>query len=96
MNSITRAKYAEYITTGISLVIQETGLPWPDTTIIITKPWCELAELDTLIGWPIYVTEMQSSYDFHLSIPANEESSRKLLKSFDEYLNLYSLDLEDV
>lgn len=96
MNRITRAKYAEYISTGIIFATQETGLPWPDTTIIITKPWSELAELYTLLGWPIYITEMSSAYDFHLSIPANEESSRKLLTSFDEYLNLYHLDLEDV
>lgn len=96
MNSITRAKYAEYISAGIRFATQETDLPWPDTTIIITKPWSELAELDTLVGWPIYITEMQSPYDFHLSFPANEESSRKLLEYFDEYMNLYSLDLEDV
>ena len=96
MDIFTRTKYADYIATGVRFATQEKGLPWPDTTIIITKPWSELSKLDTLLGWPIYVTEMQSAYDFHLSIPANEESSRKLLKSFDEYLNLYSLDLEDV
>lgn len=95
MNQITRNKYAEYIASGVRLAIQETGITWPDTTIIITHSWSELAKLDTLIGWPIYITEMSSPYDFHLSFPANNETERRLLKAFDEYMNIYYLDLSD-
>ena len=92
MNQKIRSEYADYIADGIRFAINETGLNWPSDTVIITKPWCKLAEYNDLLGFAIFVTQMESAYDFHLAFKAENEKEYKLLEVFDEYLNLYKME----
>lgn len=92
MNMQKRSQYAEYISNGIRFAEQETGRTWPEKTVIITKPWIDLAELDNIIGFPIFVTEISSEDSFNLSFPASYTDSYLLLKSFNEYLNIYRME----
>lgn len=93
MNQETKSKYADYIAEGLRVTMNETGLSWPSDMIIITKPWCELAEIDNLLGFDVFVTEMESAYDFNLAFKSYHEKEYKLLRAFSEYLRLTTLEI---
>ena len=92
MNIALRNNYAEYIAKGIRYSEQSTGLKFPDNTIIITSPFRALSELDSILGYPIYITGIETSADFHISFPSKEVFCIQLLKAFNEYLNLYIME----
>ena len=92
MNIALRSNYAEYIAKGIRYSEQSTGLKFPDNTIIITSPFRALSELDSILGYPIYITGIETSADFHISFPSKEVFCIQLLKAFNEYLNLYIME----
>ena len=94
MNIALRSNYAEYIAKGIRYSEQSTGLKFPDNTIIITSTFSALSELDSILGYPIYVTEIETSADFHISFPSKEVFCLKLLMAFDDYLNFYIMEKE--
>ena len=92
MNIALRSNYAEYIAKGIRYSEQLTDLKFPDNTIIITSPFSPLSELDSILGYPIYITGIETSADFHISFPSKEVFCIQLLKAFNEYLNLYIME----
>ena len=92
MNIALRSNYAEYIAKGIRYSEQSTGLKFPDNTIIITSPFRALSELDSILGYPIYVSEIEISADFYISFPSKEVFCIPLLKAFNNYLNLYIME----
>ena len=92
MNIALRSNYAEYIAKGIRYSEHATGLKFPDNTIIITSPFSALSELDSILGYPIYVSEIETSNDFNISFPSKEVFCLQLLKAFNVYLNLYIME----
>ena len=92
MNIERRSKYADYIADAMRFAAKETGLQWPDETIIVAKSYSELAGIDDIIGMRVFVMDMPSSFDFFVAFPALFEVEQKLQKAFGEYQGLYSLD----
>ena len=92
MNAETRSKYAEYIAEAIRFSIKETGLKWPEETILVVKSYSSLAEIDEIIGVKIFVMDMPSSYEFSVAFPSCYNDEYKLQKAFNEYQEIYSLD----
>ena len=92
MNIAIRSNYAEYIAKGIRYSEQSTGLKFPDNTIIITSTFSALSELDSILGYPIYITGIETSADFHISFPSKEVFCLQLLRAFKDYLNRYILE----
>ena len=92
MNAETRSKYAEYIAGAIRFAIKETGLIWPDETMLVVKSYSPLAEIDEIIGMKIFVMDMPSSYEFFVAFPSCHHNKYKLQKAFNEYQEIYSLD----
>lgn len=89
----TRAKYAEHLAGAIRFAEKETGLKWPDETIIVAKSYSELSEIDEIIGIKIYVMDMPSSYEFFVAFPSCLEKERGLQKAFSEYQELYPMSI---
>jgi len=89
MNIALRSNYVEYIAKGIRYSEHATGLKFPDNTIIITSTFSALSELNSILGYPIYITEIETSADFHISFPSKEVFCIQLLRAFNDYLNLY-------
>ncbi len=94
MNIALRSNYAEYIAKGIRYSEQSTGLKFPDNTIIITSSFSALSELDSILGYPIYVAEIETSKHFQISFPSKEVFCIQLLRAFKDYLNLYIMEKE--
>ncbi len=94
MNIALRSNYAEYISKGIRYSEQSTGLKFPDNTIIITSPFSALFELDSILGYPIYVAEIETSKHFHISFPSKEVFCLQLLRAFNDYLKRYIMEKE--
>ena len=94
MNIALRSNYAEYIAKGIRYSEQSTGLKFPDNTIIITSSFSALSELDSILGYPIYITGIETSADFHISFSSKEVFCIQLLRAFKDYLNLYIMEKE--
>ncbi len=92
MNIALRSNYAEYIAKGIRYSEQSTGLKFPDNTIIITSTFSALSELDSILGYSIYVSEIETFTDFHISFPSKEVFCLQLLRAFDDYLNHYIME----
>ncbi|HAR37926.1 MAG TPA: hypothetical protein DCS09_04750 [Porphyromonadaceae bacterium] len=88
MNAEKRAKYADYIAAAVRYAIQETGLKWPEATILVVKSYSELAGVDSIIGFQVYVMDMPSSFDFFVAFPAAYTNKYKLQKAFLEYMEL--------
>ncbi len=86
-----RDELAEYIAKGIRYAARETKLQWPEDMIIVATSFCELSELDAILGIKIYLMDMPSSFDFFVAFPSENETSYKLQKAFLEYLELYEL-----
>ncbi len=92
MNIALRSNYVEYIAKGIRYSEQSTGLKFPDNTIIITSTFSALSELDSILGYSIYVSEIETFTDFQISFPSKEVFCLQLLKAFNDYLNIYTLE----
>jgi len=95
MNKETRTKYADYIAEGIRYIQKESKLTLPEGTILIVKSYSPLASLDDIIGLKIFVYDIPNPSDFFIVFPSENIKQYKLLKYFNEYLQLYSLDLGD-
>jgi len=89
-----RAKYASVIAKCIRKATMDTRITWPGHTILVVKSYSELAELNNIIGLPIYVMDMPSAYDFFIAFPSDEINHYKLQKAFQEYLDLYGSELD--
>ena len=94
MEKERRSKLADYIASAIRFASKETGLEWPEETILVAKSYEELAELNEIIGMKIYIMNMPSAYSFFVAFPAENIGSALLQKAFLEYLDLY--DLSDI
>jgi hypothetical protein len=92
MNLQRRAVYAEYIASALRFAELETKLKWPEETCIVTTSYGELASLDEILGWPILVMDMPSSYEFFVAFPPMCSKVAGLQKAFLEYLDLYNID----
>ena len=87
MNKQTRNKYAEYIATVAQQALTDSGIRgYPDETILCVSVHSELAELENIIGWPIYVIDMPSSYDMTIAIPSGSDEHDRLVTAFREAL----------
>jgi len=89
MNKESRVAYAEYLAKCLREAANETGIKWPDNTILCVKAWTEIAELDEIIGIKIFVVDIPSPFDLFFSFPSKNEDSYKLLKAFRENLELF-------
>ena len=92
MDQNTRSSYANYIAKCIRVATQETGIQWPDDTILCVKSYSELAELDEIIGMKIWVMDMPSAYDFFPAFPSKNIDCYKLQRVFRENLELFVMD----
>lgn len=93
MKTDQREKYAEYISKGIQFALKQTGLSmFPDETVIVAAVGSPLSQIDTIVGIPVFVADNNSTFEFSLSFPAENESALKLLAAFREYENLYDMD----
>ena len=92
-----RSQYAEYISAGVRFALKETGLKqFPDSTVIVvSRSYSSLCGLEQIIGFPVVVSDISTSMNFHLAFNSDEESSYKLLVAFTEYLELYEMDCEE-
>jgi hypothetical protein len=84
---LARSEIAEYIAEGIRYASKETGMIWPEKTVIVTHSTSELAELDDLLGWPIMIMDIPSGYPFFVAFPSEELDKAALQKSFLEFLD---------
>ncbi len=92
MNIETRIKYADYIAKCIREASIETGVNWPEETILVVKSYSELANIDEIIGMKIWVMDMPSSFDLFVAFPSENVDCYKLQKAFRE--NVESFDLQ--
>ena len=95
MEQKTRSKYADYIAAAIRSVQQESGLTFPEGTILITKTYNELSGINEIIGLKVFVCNIPSPYDFYIAFPSEHEKYYKLQKYFQEYLDTYDLTFEE-
>ena len=88
-----RSQYADYISAGIRYALIESGLKqWPESTVIIAPLLTsDLALIDSLLGFKVIVSDIPTSFDFHLAFESDEVSSYKLLTYFTEYCELNSI-----
>ena len=93
MNQKTRSNWAEYIAEGLRFAEKETNLTWPNEIIIITKPWCELAEINEILDTKIFVIDTDSAYDFAVAFKSENEKKYKLLEAFKEYMQLTTIEI---
>ena len=86
-------KYCEFIARGVRYAQKENhGVFFPESTIVVVDYLSDLANYDSILGWNIFVSISHSSYSLRLAIPSENEKERKLLKSFDEFLDFNSID----
>ena len=92
-----RSQYTEYISAGVRFAMKETGIKqWPESTVIVvTQSTSELCNFDQIIGFPVVVSNIPTSYDFHLAFSSDEEANYKLLTAFTEYCELYEMEYND-
>ena len=93
MNQETRSIWADYIAEGLRFAEKETNLTWPEETIIITKPWCELAEINEILDMKVFVIDTDSAYDLAVAFKAKNEKEYKLLGAFKEYMQLTTIEI---
>lgn len=89
-----RSEYAEYIGEAIRFAVKQSGIKLPDTTILVVKGYSELSYLDDILGLPIYVMDMPSTYEFFLAFPS-ACNDNEIQRNFQEYLDLYPLNITE-
>jgi len=89
-----RSKWVKYISAGVRYALEETGKKhFPDSTLLIVfNGYHDLAQFDQIIGFNILISNISSSYDFCLAFDVEEVSDYKLLKAFDEFIQLNSVE----
>ena len=90
-----REKLANYIAEGLRYAMRETGLEWPEDTIIVTKSYDELAEKDDILGMKVYVVDALGPFEWFVGFLSENVNSYKLQKELLEYIDLYPYPLED-
>lgn len=95
MKTARRSQYADFIAKGIQYAIKESRLEWPASTILVTTPFSEMAEIDEIMGMRIFVTGIPTSFDFFPAFPAEYTEKYKLFKYFMEYMELYAIEEEE-
>lgn len=91
MKTEIRANYANNIADAIRFTMKETGLEWPEETILIVKRYSPLAEIDEIVGLKIFVSDMPSSFEYFVAFPSCHQSAYKLQKAWSEYHEIYNL-----
>ena len=94
MHQELRSKYAEYIAEAIKYIQKESKLTLPEGTILITKSYTGLYDIDDIIGIKLFVCDIPSAYDFYIAFPSENEKYYKMQKYFQEYLDLYPFDID--
>ena len=89
-----RSKWANYISAGVRYALEETGKRhFPDSTrIIVFNDYHDLAQFSQLLGFNILMSNISTSYDFCLAFDSEETSNYKLLKAFDEFIQLNNVE----
>ena len=90
-----RETLASYIAEGLRYAMRETGLEWPEGTVIVTKSYNELAEKDDLLGMKVYVVDALGPFEWFVGFLSENVNSYKLQKELMEYIDLYPYPLED-
>jgi hypothetical protein len=86
--------YIDYIAEGIRYALKNTKLKeFPEDTIICVVSYSPLTGLDTICGFPIFICNIDTSFEFFLAFKAHNEKYYKLLTSFKEFLEMYPLEL---
>jgi len=92
MDKEVRVRYAEYIAECMREALTETGLKsYPDDVILCVSRYVELAVLDDILGMPIYIIDIPSSYDVTIAILSKKRQYLPLVKAFrkaTEYIDL--------
>lgn len=91
MEAEIRANYANNIADAIRFAMKETGLEWPEETILIVKSYSPLAEIDEIIGMKIFVSDIPSTFEYFVAFPSCHQSAYRIQMSFRDYLEIYSL-----
>ena len=86
-----RSEYVQYMAGGLRYIKQITEHEAPDDTIIICKSYCELAELDEILGMPIYVSNIPSPFNFFIAFKSKNPTQAKAQAVFLEYMETYEL-----
>jgi len=94
MEPATRSKYASYIADVIRYTTAECGINWPASTIIVTKSYIELADIDEIVGMKIFIGYVPPQCDFFFSIAAADEDERRLLRAAREYMDIHYMVVE--
>ena len=84
-----RDKITDYIVAGLQYAMMETGLEWPDDTIIVTKTYSEIADVDEMLGMKVYVVDVLRPFEWFVGFPSENIESYKLQRKLMEYIDLY-------
>lgn len=95
MNQEIRSKYATYISAAIRYIQKESGLVLPEDTILITKSYTGLYEIDDMIGLKVFVCDIPSAFDFYIAFPSENMQYYKMQRYFQEYLDSYPFDIDE-
>ena len=95
MESEKRSKLASYIAEGLRYAMRETGLEWPEDTVIVTKSYNEMADIDEILGMKVYIVDALDPFEWFVGFPSENAYSCKLQKELMEYIDLYPYPLED-
>lgn len=87
-----RAKYADYIAEGLRYAEIDTNIKWPEDTIIIVHKLDWLTCCDKIVGFNVYVMDIDTSTPFTIGFKSGNERHYKLLSSFREYTQLYDME----
>ena len=90
-----RSVYVEYIAAGLRYASEQTGKQWPGSTVVVTKTYSKLAEVDDIMGMDVLVMDMPSSYEFFVAFRSCFESDYKLQTAFLEYMELYPFEAKE-
>jgi hypothetical protein len=69
-------------------------LKWPKETIFVTRSYEELADLNEILGMPVYIMDLPGPLDMFVAFPASDIAYKKLQKAFLEYMELFPMDVE--
>jgi len=94
MMTETRRQYAEHIAEVIRYALKESGVKkLPEKSIIVAKLYSPLCDFDEILGIPIYVMDMPSSFEFFIAYPSVENQNMgRFQKYFEEGLDLFDIE----
>ena len=88
-----RAALADYIAEGLRYAMKGTGLEWPKDTVIVTKSYNEIADIDEILGMKVYIVDALRPFEWFVGFPSENVKSYKLQKELMEYIDIYPYPL---